>query len=205
MLSGRIILCKNYFQITDMVTTFLFKPQSKQPTPNQQLGLSKYRFFSQHTQTTNNAIKKLDWSHISPRTKNNSALHIILNHTNVSFSKPFQGVFYSDPIKNTELAWETANNLKLKPLSFQGKDYYVVPKANSGYAGGFCELGQNYGYTTIITKSNTNKVITAFPSGSTPPLPKNYRFQFFEENACVNDAIISNNEHSGENPCSALN
>lgn len=42
---------------------------------------------------------------------------------------------------------------------------YFIPYPNSGYAGGYAGQGNNLGYVTIITKTNTNQIITGYPSG----------------------------------------
>lgn len=93
----------------------------------------------------------------------------------LSLSKPNQGVFYSNPVATTEEAWAIAKQMALKPTTMGGRDIYIVPRQNSGYSGGCgVQLG-NLDYVTIITESNTNRIVTAFSSGATPPLPKNYQ------------------------------
>ena len=46
--------------------------------------------------------------------------------------KPTQGVFYGDPIDVVEEAWR----LGIKPINIRGRDYYIAPRSNAGYAGG---------------------------------------------------------------------
>ena len=54
----------------------------------------------------------------------------------MNLSKPTQGVFYGDPIDVVEEAWRNARRLGIKPINIRGRDYYIVPRSNAGYAGG---------------------------------------------------------------------
>jgi hypothetical protein len=116
----------------------------------------------------------LDWSRTSPRTGGNAAEHVTQNHGQLSLSKPDQGVFYANPVIVAEEAWQTAQTSGLQPISVGSRDIYVVPRANSGYAGGMGGQRQNFDHVTIITEKGTNRVVTSYPSGGTPPLPKGY-------------------------------
>ena len=123
------------------------------------------------------AANALDWSRISSRTGGNAAEHVTINHSALSLTKPDQGVFYGNPVSSIEDAWSIAQQIDLKPVTAGGVDIYVVPRPNSGYAGGMGGQLGNYDYVTIITDAGTNRVITAYTSGGTPPLPKvNYDF-----------------------------
>jgi filamentous hemagglutinin len=116
-------------------------------------------------------IVALDWSRISARTGGNAAEHVTLNYGSLSLSKPNQGVFYGNPISTIEDAWATAQRNGLKPVTVDGTDIYVVPRPNSGYAGGLSGQRQNLDHVTIITLKDTNKIITGFP-GNGLPFPK---------------------------------
>lgn len=35
---------------------------------------------------------------------------------------------------------------------------------------------ENYNHVTVITEVGTSRVVTGYPSGRTPPLPKGYNF-----------------------------
>lgn len=121
-------------------------------------------------------INGLDWTRISGRTGSNAAEHVTLNHGTLSLTKPTQGVFYGNPVSTVEDAWAIANQNGLEPVTSGNRDIYVVPRPNSGYAGGMGGQLENYNNVTIITESGTNRVVTAYPSGGTPPLPKGYNF-----------------------------
>ncbi|WP_279314040.1 hypothetical protein [Acetobacter sp. AN02] len=118
----------------------------------------------------------LDWSRVSPRTEGDAADLITVNHGSISLTKPNQGVFYGDPVATVEDAWATAIRESIKPETIGNRDVYVVPQPNSGYAGGMGGQLQNYDNVTIITEKGTSRVVTAYPSGATPPLPKDYDF-----------------------------
>ena len=53
-----------------------------------------------------------------------------------------------------------------------------MPRSNAGYAGGIGGQRTNYDYVTIVTKKDSNQIITAYPSGSTPEFPKYYTWLF---------------------------
>jgi len=118
----------------------------------------------------------LDWSRISARTGGDAAEHVTLNHGALSLTKPNQGVFYGNPVSTIEDAWAIAQQNGLKPVTVGNRDIYVVPRQNSGYAGGMGGQLENYNHVTIITEAGTSRVVTGYPSGGTPPLPKGYNF-----------------------------
>lgn len=120
----------------------------------------------------------LDWTRISPRTGGDAAAHVIENHGSLSLTKPNQGVFYGSPIVAVEDAWSIAQRSGIGPVAVGNRDIYVIPRANSGYAGGMGGQRQNLDYVTIITESGTSRVVTGYPSGGTPPLPKGYQSLF---------------------------
>jgi hypothetical protein len=118
----------------------------------------------------------LDWTRVSARTGGDAAGHIVQNHGVLSLTKPNQGVFYGNPISAVEDAWSIAGQNGLKPVTIGNRDFYVVARPNSGFAGGMGGQLENYNHVTIITESGTKRVVTAYPSGATPPLPKGYDF-----------------------------
>ncbi|MFT4172087.1 MAG: hypothetical protein QM639_05975 [Rhodocyclaceae bacterium] len=89
-------------------------------------------------------------------------------------TKPNQGVFYGNPVSTIEDAWAIAQQNGIKPVTVGNRDIYVVPRANSGYAGGMGGQLENYNHVTIITEAGKPRVVTGYPSGGTPPLPKGY-------------------------------
>lgn len=124
----------------------------------------------------NTSTAGLDWTRISARTGGDAAEHVALNHGSLRLSKPTQGVFYGNPVSTVEDAWAIAQRNDLKPVTVGNRDIYVVPRPNSGYAGGIGGQLENYNHVTIFTETGTNRVITAYPSGGIPPLPKGYNF-----------------------------
>ena len=118
----------------------------------------------------------LDWSRMSARTGGNAADHVVQNHGSLSLTKMNQGVFYGNPISVVEQAWDKAQRLGVKPVTIGNRDIYVVPRPNAGYAGGMGGQLENFNHVTIITESGTGRVVTSYPSGGTPPLPKGYNF-----------------------------
>jgi filamentous hemagglutinin len=59
----------------------------------------------------------------------------------------------------------------IKPITANGVDIYVIPRPNSGYAGGYKGVGDNLNFVTILTEPGTSKMITSYPGNGTP-LPK---------------------------------
>ncbi|MEW8475175.1 MAG: LysM domain-containing protein, partial [Candidatus Thiodiazotropha endolucinida] len=126
-------------------------------------------------------IPGLDWSRPSPRTGGDAAHHVTRNHGSLNLNKPNQGVFYGDAVETTNDAWRITKTENIQPVTVGNRDIYVVPRANSGYAGGAGGQLQNFDYVTLITEKGTNRVVTSFPTGSTPPLPKSYDFPLLQE------------------------
>jgi hypothetical protein len=118
----------------------------------------------------------LDWSRISARTGGDAAEHVALNHGTLSLTKPNQGVFYGKPVSAIEDAWSLAQQSGVKPVTVGNRDIYVVSRPNSGYRGGMGGQLNNLDHVTIITEAGTQRVVTGYPSGGTPPLPKGYNF-----------------------------
>ncbi|MGS0971330.1 DUF637 domain-containing protein [Burkholderia glumae] len=120
--------------------------------------------------STNTAQQGLDWSIVS-KSGETRADHIVDQHGDLNLNKPIQGVFYGDPVSTVNDAWNTVQQTGIQPVTSGDTDIYVVPRSNSGYAGGYTGQRQNLNSVTIITVHGTNQVITAFP-GNGFPLPK---------------------------------
>ncbi|WP_244102210.1 filamentous hemagglutinin N-terminal domain-containing protein [Burkholderia gladioli] len=119
---------------------------------------------------TNNSEQGLDWSIVS-KSGETRADHVIDQHGSLNLNKPNQGVFYGDPVSTVNDAWSTVRQTGMQPVTNGGTDIYVVPRQNSGYAGGYTGQRQNLNSVTIITVHGTNQIVTAFP-GNGLPLPK---------------------------------
>jgi filamentous hemagglutinin len=113
-------------------------------------------------------VQPLDWSIVS-KTGETRPAHVGLQETNI-LQKQSHGVFYGDSLSATDEGWAISQRQGVLPVTVNGADIYVVPRPNSGWAGGFAGQGQNLNSLTIITKAGTNKIITAFP-GNGLPLP----------------------------------
>jgi hypothetical protein len=110
-----------------------------------------------------------DWSIVSGSGETRPA-HVGLHGSN-NLQKPIHGVFYGDPVAVTNEAWTIAQQQGIRPITANGVDIYVVPRPNSGWAGGYTGQGQNINTVTIITRPGTNQIITAYPGNGTP-LPR---------------------------------
>ncbi len=110
--------------------------------------------------------KDLDWSIVSGKTGETRVDHVNL-HGNNNINKADHGVFYGDPVTTTNNAWK--NKGDIMPTTNNGADVYVIPYNNVGYSGGYTGTGQNLNNITIVTKSNTNEIITAYPSYNSSP------------------------------------
>ncbi|WP_423395032.1 filamentous hemagglutinin N-terminal domain-containing protein [Burkholderia sp. LMG 21824] len=112
----------------------------------------------------------LDWSIVS-KSGETRPDHVINQHGDLNLQKQAQGVFYGDPVSTVNNAWSIAQQTGIQPVAHGNVDVYVVPRPNSGYAGGYSGQRQNLNSVTIITVHGTNQVITAYP-GNGLPLPK---------------------------------
>jgi filamentous hemagglutinin len=98
--------------------------------------IGRTKSFTSSREVANTTTAGLDWTQISARTSGDAAEHVTLNHGSLSLTKPNQGVFYGDPVSTVEDAWAIAQQNGLKPVTVGNRDIYVVPRPNSGYAGG---------------------------------------------------------------------
>lgn len=115
----------------------------------------------------NKSFDAPDWSGVSPRTGADAKTHVQLEHGNLRPGKPIQGVFYGDPVLVTNDAWRIGRQLDIKPTTVSDRDYYVIPRRNSGYSGGDNAQRTNFDYVTIVTQKDTSQIVTSFPSGRT--------------------------------------
>ncbi|NHB05607.1 filamentous hemagglutinin N-terminal domain-containing protein [Burkholderia cepacia] len=120
--------------------------------------------------TASNSRQGLDWSVVS-KSGETRPDHVTAQHGDLNLQKQAQGVFYGDPVSTVNDAWSIAQKTGVQPVASGGADVYVVPRPNSGYAGGYSGQRQNLNSVTIITVHGTNQVITAYP-GNGLPLPK---------------------------------
>jgi hypothetical protein len=111
-------------------------------------------------------VRDLDWSIVNK--SGESRFEHVMKHGSNNLQKDSHGVFYGDPIKTVNSAWLIKGNIK--PITQGGTDMYIIPYKNAGYTGGFSGQGTNLNNITIITKTGSNQIITAFPSGSGMPV-----------------------------------
>jgi YD repeat-containing protein len=126
--------------------------------------------------------RPLDWSHRNKK-QETAAEHIIINHRNMRLDKPNQGIFYGNPITVVEESWESIHRQKIAPVRIKDRDHYIIPRQNSGFAGGYRGQLGNYDHITIITEADSSTIVTAFPSGRTAGIPNDYQFKLEVENA----------------------
>jgi filamentous hemagglutinin len=110
----------------------------------------------------------LDWSRPNPK-DGTTAQHVDNSHGDLRLDKPAQGVFYGNSTSVTNDAWRIAKEQGVQPVTIGNRDYYVIPRPNSGYAGGMGGQRQNFDYVTIITETNTTRLVTSMPSGNGLP------------------------------------
>ena len=181
-------LAKNY---GGSESNAFFKPMMSKDTLNNQISgsqlgsISEQQTFNQigskqGGQSFNKGVQKsevessLDWSRYSNRTKGSADHHIKMNHGQLRLDKEQQSVFYGDPIKTVENSWEVVKQKNIAPIRQDYADIYIIPKSNVGYDGGIGGQRTNLNYITLVVEKETKKVITAYPSGATPSLPKDY-------------------------------
>lgn len=116
-----------------------------------------------------NKFLDLDWSIVNKQGMTRP--DHVGTHGAQDVQKATHGVFYGDPVDVTNNAWAIGQRLKIKPVFANDADFYIIPRPNSGYAGGFAGQGQNYNTVTIVTQPGTNKLITGYP-GNGLPLPR---------------------------------
>ena len=114
------------------------------------------------TSENNDATGSLDWSVVNK--KGEGRVQHVSKHGANNVQKLEHGVFNNDPVETTNNAW--ANKGNVQPINENGVDIYHIPFENAGYAGGTTGNGQNLNYVTIITKQNSNEIITAYPSAA---------------------------------------
>lgn len=105
---------------------------------------------------------KLDWEHV-PASGETRLAHVNAHGRPIP-GKQKHGVFNGDPQKMTNEAWEIAVQKKISPLFDRGADTYFVPYKNAGWESGSRGNGQRLDFVKIITRSGTNKLISAYPS-----------------------------------------
>ena len=118
---------------------------------------------NQNADNGGNQDDSLDWSIVKQRTGETRVEHVQRHESN-NLQKESHGVFYGDAVATIEDAWKNRSNGVIQPSG--SSDVYIIPRANSGYAGGYSGQGQNLDYVTIVTESNTNRIITGFPGNA---------------------------------------
>jgi hypothetical protein len=116
-----------------------------------------------HTPLTPEHYRKmpLNWSGSVPATGQSRIDHI-KDHGGNDLDKKLQGVFHKDPVKTVDYAWSKKGNMK--PITQNGRDIYHIPYKNVGFQGGINGTYKDLNFVTIVTKSGTNELVTAYPS-----------------------------------------
>jgi hypothetical protein len=119
-------------------------------------------------------MKHLNWNRID-KFGHTSKQHILKNHTKPCFNKIKQGIFHvKDPINLINDAWKIVLDENIEPYKTKFTDTYIIHMGYTGYTGGLSGQGDKLEYVTIITYSNSNTIITSYPSGRTPIIPYRY-------------------------------
>jgi filamentous hemagglutinin len=95
-------------------------------------------------------------------------LHTLTFTKPITIKKMEHGVFYGNPMATVNEAWIAGQRTGVQAVTIGGSDIYVIALPNSGWAGGITGQGQNLNSVTIVTKSNTNQIITGFPGNGLP-------------------------------------
>ena len=101
----------------------------------------------------------LDWS--------SYRISHVREHMNPNISKLEHGVFYGNPIEVTNEAWAIAQEQNIRPILIGGRDHYIIPRANSGFASGAIGNRENLNHVLLITEHGTNQIVTSLPSSAT--------------------------------------
>lgn len=123
---------------------------------------------------------QLNWNVVKHRKGAETVLeHVTKNHgSEVNLRKDLQSMFYGDPEKVINAAWNKKIRHNIRPINIPARpnvDYYIVPWENAGCAntgilseleaGLFPKMECNN--ITICTQKGTNNIITAYPSSRT--------------------------------------
>ena len=105
---------------------------------------------------------KLNWDTIVSKKGENRIDHIN-RHGVPNMNRATHGVFNGNPVDMVNEAWE--QRFLAEPISDgMGGTIYNIPYKNAGYESGYINTGATMDYITIITKENSNELISAFPS-----------------------------------------
>jgi hypothetical protein len=105
----------------------------------------------------------LDWS--IKAEGETRASHVKLHEAN-DVTKVEHGVFYGDSVLVINEVWNTKGSASPVLRDYaRGTDTWILERPNAGYRGGMRGQGENLDFVTIITRINSNQLITGFPSG----------------------------------------
>ncbi len=108
---------------------------------------------------TASQFSELDWS--------TYRISHVKEHMTPNVSKLEHGVFYGNPIEVTNEAWVIAQEQNIRPILIGGRDHYIIPRANSGFASGAIGNRENLNHVLLITEHGTNQIVTSFSSSAT--------------------------------------
>nr|WP_094229256.1 RHS repeat-associated core domain-containing protein [Methanolobus psychrotolerans] len=110
---------------------------------------------------TKDSFNALDWNSVVSKTGETRKDHIML-HSKDNLNKDFHGVFSDDPVKVTNEAW--GNRGSITPVREGNVDKYYIPYPNAGFEGGRMGTHETLNYVQIVTKADTNQIISSYPS-----------------------------------------
>ncbi|BAP61008.1 hypothetical protein MMKA1_08910 [Methanococcus maripaludis KA1] len=108
-------------------------------------------------------LSKLDWDSVVSNKGETRIEHVNLHVKDTTNPyKSTHGIFNGNPVDITNDAWAKKGNIE--PIVEGTTDVYHIPYENAGTQGGKNGNGEQLNQVTIVTKSGTNQIITAYPS-----------------------------------------
>jgi RHS repeat-associated protein len=107
---------------------------------------------------------KLDWSFVD--SEGETRADHVMKHAVDDVDKPLHGVFNGNPIDIVNDAWSIKNVQNIKPIDSQGwADVYLIPRASSGWEGGYRGSKNTCDFVTLVMKKGTKMLVTGYPVG----------------------------------------
>ena len=112
-------------------------------------------------------LGELDWDTVESSFGETREEHI-KPHTKQNDAKLYHGVFNDTKNYKKIISECWGKRALVTPIAGNRDEYiYNIPCANAGYGGGIYDAGVVMDFVTIITRADTNELITAFPSDGT--------------------------------------
>lgn len=120
---------------------------------------------------TSKSRPDLDWEHTNK--KGQTRAEHVQRHAEAQPTRDQHGVFFGDPVKTVNSAWQSSGNVVPIPDGTGGY-IYNIPYPNAGFESGYLNSGVIYDYVTIVIveENGVPYPATAFPSDGTYTGPK---------------------------------